>query len=816
MSYIRSVVLSFIAPFFFSFIMVSVVYSLFFFLVLDRLFPLFLENRPISTVVTASDGTPLRAFADERGIWRYPASIDQVSPLYIQALLNYEDRWFYYHPGFNPLSVIRAAIQNSRAGRVVSGGSTLTMQVARIFFINDFNIQENGKGLRVKLLQLFRALQLELHFTKKEILNLYLTHAPFGSNIEGIKTAAYTWLGKDALELSHAEAALLAVLPQAPSYYRPDRHPERAKNARDKVLDRLEKIKVWSAATVADAKREPVVALRFTPPVIAPLAARRLHFQDAGESLIRTTLDFDLQVHIEEIVKNYVSSMPAQSGAALVVDCKSMEVMVYVGSADFTSIERKGHVDMIQAIRSPGSTLKPFLYGAAIDDGLIHSHSLLLDTPRFNAAYEPENFTGEFMGPVTVTEALRHSLNVPAVQVLEAYGPHHFHDRLKNGGATLEFQGRPNLSIILGGAGTNLESLVTLYTAFVRDGVASKAVMKIDSTSGRDEKSENSRYLLSPGAAWVIKDILTQPFPGYEGIDQLAGHVPVAWKTGTSYGFRDAWAVGIMGEYIAGVWVGRPDGTPVPGQYGAVTALPLLKRIVDSLPQSDFCKKMPDSVKKETICWPLGNAFKPHMSHCGSTRSIPTSSHSFKPHMSHCGVNCLKKYEAWIVEGKVPVTLIDKTSGKGSLLKTMWVNSRGERAQPSCNGVKMISVALWPESVDAWLPSEWKNRNRIPPPSPDCPDLASFSSGALQIASVGDESVILCPPGEDAESSSIPLTTIGGWGKIHWFLNRESVATSHKNGTVILPMPKPGRYQLVAADDSGESDMVMFSVISGR
>lgn len=817
------------------------------FLMLDYLFPLRTTPPPrISTMVTAADGTPLRAFSDHRGIWRYPASPEQVSPLYLEALLTYEDRWFYLHPGVNPLSIFRAMLQNIRHGRIISGASTITMQVARMMMRHnetDSRPEDSGikrKRLCQKAIQILKALQLEWHFTKDEILRRYLTYAPFGSNIEGVRTAAYTWLGKDARELSHGEAALLAVLPQAPSFYRPDRHPERAGRARNKVLDRLERRGIWPEKLVTAAKKEPVAALRFHPPAAAPLAARRLHGEQPDAPLIRTTLDFDLQVHVQEIVKNHVatlfpsspsgvlpshsyfsqderlkipssgasslgtpSTLPGQSGAVLVVNHKTLEIKAYVGSADFGSSAGRGHVDMIRAIRSPGSTLKPFLYGAAMDAGFIHSHSMLLDIPRYRAAYEPANFTGGFMGPVTVTSALRHSLNVPAVQVLEAYGPQRFHDRLIHAGATLRFQGKPNLSMILGGVGTNLESLVTLYTALARKGITGKPRLT------KNEPVEE-RYLISPAAAWIVMEILRSPLPGHAGISKLTGYPPFAWKTGTSYGFRDAWALGITGEYVVGVWVGRPDGTPVPGHYGAMTALPLLKRIIEALPLSDFRLKKPDNVTRETICWPLGIALErtPEPHHPDHTGCPPPP-----PDIPVQPGNCLKRYEAWIINKSTPVTLGGGSPETDGLLKKFWVNAQGKRAQPSCGGVRKISIALWPESAEPWLPSKWHNQNRIPPESKGCPDLSPVHGGRIQITSIAHGNVLMLPPGEKAPAS-IPLKVMGGNGTVHWFLNRNPIATMENNASATLPMPPPGRYQLVATDENGRSDRVEFSVIS--
>ncbi len=784
-------------------LMVSLVILLTF-LILDRAFPLLVSNRPVATVVTAKDNTPLRAFADDSGVWRYPVSTTRVSPLYLEALLTYEDRWFYYHPGVNPFAMIRALFQNLAEERVVSGGSTLTMQTARILY-------PNTRTIPGKIKQILRAFQLEYHYTKDEILNLYLIHAPFGSNIEGVRTASYSWLGKDISELTHAEAALLAVLPQAPSRFRPDRHPDRARIARDKVLDRLARFKVWSEQTIIAARQEPVVAFRFHSPIAAPLASRRLRSEFPGASLIHSFLDYDFQLHVADILGDYITTLPdQQSGAVLVVNHKSLEVIAYVGSADFSSQKRKGHVDMVQALRSPGSALKPFLYGLAIDEGIIHSHSLLLDTPRFGKAYEPGNFSGGFAGPVSVTTALQNSLNIPAVQVLEAYGPQKFHDRLKHAGARLKLPGKPNLSMILGGVGTDLESLVTLYTALSRGGQTGRP--RINQANPVQE-----RFLMSPGAAHITRKILTRPLPGQEGISQLAGVKPVAWKTGTSYGFRDAWALGIMGDFIVGVWVGRPDGSPSPGQYGAVTAIPLLGRVLESLPEPDtgpgtgadtkldnVTQDLPDTVEQQSICWPSGL----------SEEQLPGS--------------CMVRHRAWILNHQIPPTLTENRSvspvgvsrgysspGLSSLLQTVWVDPKGNRAGPLCGGVKKMTIALWPWGAEPWLPAKWRRNRLIPPVSPRCPDLAPMAGSRIRIISVSDASLLTSPPGQDI-SPMIPLETQGGQGRLYWFLNRRPLHGNDQKTQVagkFMSMPGPGTYQLAVMDEAGNSDMVTFKVI---
>jgi len=360
---------------------------------LDLVFPLpeILPAERFATVVTASDGTPLRAFPDSQGIWRYPVTLEEVSPVYVETLLTYEDRWFWHHPGINPLAILRAAQQNLTSGKIISGASTITMQVARLLF-------PHSRTLRGKLYQMFRALQLEWHFDKKTILTIYLNRAPFGSTIEGVQAASFSYLGKPATELSDAEAALLAVLPQSPTRLRPDRHPQRAQRARDKVLVRMAQLGDWPQERIQQAQLENVSAIRYPTPLNAPLLSRRLKQQFPQQSLLHTTIDRDLQLHLESQVQQYIANMPdATSAAIMVLENQTHAVRAYVGSADFHNQQRFGHVDMITAIRSPGSTLKPFLYGFAIDKGIIHSASLLSDAPSRFGDYRPQN-------PILVTK----------------------------------------------------------------------------------------------------------------------------------------------------------------------------------------------------------------------------------------------------------------------------------------------------------------------------------------------------------------------------------------------------------------------------
>ncbi|WP_051957855.1 penicillin-binding protein 1C [Desulfobacter vibrioformis] len=760
------------------------------FIALDRLFPFDTVGRPVSGVIVDRHQVPLRAFADKTGVWRYPARPGQVSLLYLQALLAYEDRWFYYHPGINPLAVCRAFFQNLAHGRIVSGGSTLTMQTARLLDLGEQGHSPSCSGffprMGVKLRQMFRALQLEYHFTKDEILGLYLTHAPFGANIQGIRAACYTWLGKDANEMTRAEAALMAVLPQAPSRYRPDRHPDRAAQARDKVLDRMARFGIWTPDQIRAAKQEPVIAFRFPTSMTAPLAARRLKAIYPDAEVIATFIDENLQMHVADLLRAYMDRLPPkQSGAVLVVNHKTLEIEAYAGSADFFNSSRRGHVDMIQALRSPGSTLKPFIYGLSMDQGLIHSHSMLLDVPRYKKNYDPGNFTRGFSGPVTVTRALQDSLNLPAVQVLEAFGPGRFHDRLRNAGAWFQFEGKPNLSMALGGVGTSLESLVTLYTAIGRGGIAGKPRLC-------PMEPVQERYLMSPGAAFIIRDILSRPFPGRQGVGRLSGALSMAWKTGTSYGFRDAWAMGLKGDYTVGVWIGRPDGSPSPGQYGAITALPLLGQVMESFAAGTGTLKPPESVTKETICWPSGLGASGIRGRAGGA--------------------CAKKFDAWILDGQIPSTMTGETGLTAPLVRTFWVDSQGMRATPACGGIEKKTVALWPWQAEPFIPALWRRAAVLPKDSPGCPGMAPLALPDIRIVSVSDHSILTCQPGQSS-SPAIPLSALGGRGERQWFLNQKPLVNADGSAPVFMPMPVPGLYHLAVVDESGSFDQVCFSVI---
>lgn len=751
----------------------------------DRLWPLPLPKDDLARVVLAEDGTPLWRFADANGVWRYPVQTDEVSPYYLEALLTYEDRWFYQHPGVNPLALGRAAWQNLSGGRVLSGGSTLSMQVARL-------LDPHERTLPGKLRQLWRTAQLEWHLSKSEILNLYLNRAPFGGTLQGVAAASWAYLGKSPQQLTRSEAALLAVLPQAPSRLRPDRHPERAQVARDKVLRRLAEYQVWPQGAVDEALEEPLLLAPRLEPSLAPLLARRLN-RPHSPPLIRTTLDANLQRRLEDLLLGWRARLPEHTSAAiLVVETDNMAVRTYLGSVDINDARRFGHVDMISALRSPGSTLKPFLYGMAMDAGLIHSESLLQDVPRRYGDYRPGNFSMGFSGPVSASSALALSLNLPAVQLLEAYGPKRFAADLRNGGVPLSLPAlaEPNLALILGGAGSRLEDLVSGYSALARGGKSANLRLQ-----PQDELVE--RRMLSPGSAWIIRCILSgQARPDRDPTAELVQRPSLAWKTGTSYGFRDALAIGVGPRYLIGVWIGRPDGTPVPGQFGLASAAPLMLQVHDVLSNRDSqrgivapVQPVPGSVGVAAICWPLGQPL---------SKSDP---------------NCRRQRFAWTLDNTTPPTLLaaDQPLGVG-LRETLWVDGQGLRVSPQCPGAQPREVALWPAPLEPWLPRVERREARLPPASTQCPPPALNSVTALSIVGVREGDRLRRPAASQA-SLRLTLTALGGDGRRWWLLNGTPLGDSGHQEALNTTLEQPGRYELSVLDESGQTARVEFSVV---
>ena len=515
-----------------------------------------------SHVVLDHDGKLLRAYATSEGRWRLPGSEKDVDPRFLKLLFAYEDKRFPAHHGVDMAALARAAMQFAVSGHIVSGGSTITMQVARLLEPREH------RSLGAKLRQITRALELEYALSKDQILALYLTLAPYGGNLEGIRAASLAYFGKEPRKLSLPEAALLVALPQSPELRRPDRFPDVARAARDRVLDRAAAAGVVPRDEIARAQSASVLRERKPLPVLAPHAADQVVAAEPDRRIHRLTIDASLQKTLQELALERARALgPQISVAILAVDNETGEVRARVGSADYFDERRAGQVDMTQALRSPGSTLKPFIYGMGFEDGLLHPETLVDDRPARYGSYTPENFDLTFLGTVTVRRALQMSLNVPAIAVLGKVGVSRLSARLTQTGAALVLpKGEaPGLAMGLGGVGVKLSDLVMLYTGLARMGSAVPLIER------QGEAAESPRRLLDPVAAWYVGNILIGAPP-----PDNAPPGRIAFKTGTSYGYRDAWAVGFDGRMTVGVWVGRPDGAPVPGLVGRAAAAPIL------------------------------------------------------------------------------------------------------------------------------------------------------------------------------------------------------------------------------------------------
>lgn len=533
----------------------------------DRIFPPDLSRlRNVSLEVQAADGTTLDVLETRDGYWRLPAGVADVSPNYLHLLLRAEDKRFWSEPGIDPLAMLRAVVQMLRYGHVVSGGSTLTMQVARL-------LHPHPHDVAGKLYDMARALQLTAHYSKRQILAMYLTLAPYGGNIEGVRAASLIYFQKPPSQLTDAEAALLVALPRSPERLRPDRHQEAALAATRLVLAQNGLNPAFAPSDMATPARHPM-------PALAPQLAWYLRGQGLrGE--VRTTLDARLQAQAVALAARIVPTMPQKDGlAALVVDNRSHAILAYLGGTGTA-------IDMTRALRSPGSTLKPFLYGMAIDDSLIVPSTLMRDAPASVGGYAPHDFDGSYSGMVTAAVALQQSLNLPAVELVRAEGPAHFIAALRAMGARIVLPNNapPGLPVILGGEGISLRDLAMLYTGLANGGAAAPLRLLISAP-----QRAPLREMSSNAAARVAGMLRGAPLP--LGVAPDDAHV-IAYKTGTSYGFRDAWSAGFSGDYTIVVWTGRPDGTPIPGSYGRLTAAPILFRLFSLLPRDRHAPLIP-------------------------------------------------------------------------------------------------------------------------------------------------------------------------------------------------------------------------------
>ncbi len=547
-------------------------------LVLDAVFPPNLARYEArSTEVVDANGRLLRAFTTDDGMWRLKTSPDDVDPLYLALLKDYEDQRFDEHPGVDPFAVGRAAALWIARGHIVSGASTLTMQAARL-------LEPRPRTLPNKIIEAARALQLEWHYTKRDVLSIYLTLAPMGGNLEGARAASLAYFGKEPRQLTAAEAALLVAIPQSPSRRRPDRSPAAAQSGRDGVLQRAHEHGVLDQAMFAAALSRPVPARRLGMPMQAPHLAAWLAGQSPG-TIVPTTIRYELQNALSQLIADERAQLPDHAQIAMVViDNRTGGVVAWLGGGDFFG--RAGQVDLVRAHRSPGSALKPMIYALAFDDRTLHPESLVEDVPVRFRDWLPRNFDREHQGAVTVRRALQQSLNVPAVLALEKVGPQRFIATLRSAGVS---PGLPpgdigaSLGMALGSASVSPLEMAGLYSGLANGGLFAPPMIR------RDQPKPVPVRLIGPAAAWYVQDILADaPLPeGFASLPVSLRERRIAYKTGTSAGFRDAWGAGYSTNWTVVAWVGHADGTPRPGQLGRLAALPVVFKAFGRLPGED-------------------------------------------------------------------------------------------------------------------------------------------------------------------------------------------------------------------------------------
>ncbi len=546
------------------------------FLILNHFYPL-PEKIEYSTIVLDSKGEVIHAFLTHDHKWRMKTELKEISPTLRKSLLYKEDKYFYYHPGVNPFALSRAAVMNTLRLRRTSGASTITMQVARM-------LEPKDRTYFNKLKEIFRAFQLEWKYSKDEILQFYFNLVPYGSNIEGVKSASILYFKKNPDHLSLAEVTALSIIPNRPSSLRLGFNNDKIASERNKWLKRFSDDNLFSKKEIADALDEPLTAKRTEAPKQAPHIALKLK-KATHSDIIHTNLQMQMQLKTEKLVTDYISALHTlgiYNAAVEMIDNRTHRVVAYVGSADFNNSVDGGQVNGADAIRQPGSALKPLLYGLCFDNGLLTPKTVITDVPLNINGYQPENFDSKFNGQVTIEFALENSLNVPSVKSLNQLGTEKMIAKLIacNFKQVKRDEKKLGLSLILGGCGVTLEEITGLYSAFANKGV----YIQPDFTQEQNPKRD-SVEILSPSANFMMTEILSRlARPDLPTNWEQSAHTPrIAWKTGTSYGKRDAWSIGYNKNYTVGVWVGNFSGKGVPELSGANIATPLLFKIFNTI-----------------------------------------------------------------------------------------------------------------------------------------------------------------------------------------------------------------------------------------
>ncbi len=729
------------------------------------------EFKNFSKTVYSSDSTLIAAYLTEDDKWRLRTRLNEVSPELIKAIIKKEDKYFYWHPGFNPFAIARAMFQNIYKGKRVSGASTITMQLARI-------LEPSERNYYNKLIELLRAVQLEMHFSKDEILEMYLSYLPYGGNIEGVKSASFVYFDKAPEKLSLAQAITLAVIPNDPNKYRLDKNVVELINKRDRWIYKFSEEKIFSEKQLTDAKNEILISQRFSLPHKAPHFSYLVSNNYKSDQLF-TNLDLKIQTIAEDLLLNYVNRNYGKgitNGALVIVDNKDNSVKAYCGSANFYDELYSGQVNGITAVRSPGSTLKPALFAQAFDLGLLTPQMKLNDIPTDFSGYEPENYDLEFNGPVSASFALVNSLNIPAVELLQKTGFNRFVNLLSNSGfAEISKQKKfLGLSTILGGCGVKHEQLIRLFTAFANEG-------KLRKLNYLKNENDKGKKIFSEEASYLIAEILSQnerpDFP--VELIELAGVPRIAWKTGTSYGKRDAWAIGFNKNYTISVWMGNFNGKGSPYLSGSEMAVPLLFELFKAI----------DKKNNGWFQYPLDLL----------TRKV----------CRETGLIAGDKCESIIDDYWIEDVTHQKTC---NLYKEIFVSKNHEKEYcPDClpeKNYEKVSFAFYKPELALWFEKNNINYNKPPKHNSDCQFM--LTKGGPKIISPAEDYEYLV---EENTSQEILLQAASNnnISYHYWFINDEFYKKS-KPGEKLFFNPDEGEIKITCLDDRGREESIFINV----
>ncbi|WP_019949454.1 penicillin-binding protein 1C [Hymenobacter aerophilus] len=789
-------------------------------LVLDWVFPLPPAPR-YSPIVLAADGTVLHAYLNPTQKWRMKTELSEITPVLRQTIIEKEDRWFRWHFGVNPLALVQAAGRNVFGQGRTTGASTITMQVARL-------LEPKPRTFGNKLLEMARATQLEAHYSKDEILQLYLNLVPYGGNVEGVKSAALLYFQQPPNFLSLAQTVTLAIIPNRPRGLVLGQNNEAVRRERNRWLRRFGDAGLFAKQDIADALLEPLNVRRHAAPTLAPHLARRLVRQFPHEAIIRSSLQRAKQSRAEELTGNYVRrlhELGISQASVLVVNNRTRQVEAYVGSADFRDFRGQGQNDGVVAVRSPGSTLKPFLYALALDRGLVTPKLQLPDVPTNFQGYRPENFDKHCQGEVTLERALAFSLNIPAVRVLQNYGVPAFTEKLQQAGFQSIARNRTQLGLssILGGCGASLEELTGLYAALANGGAYEKLSMTADSllpgasrsaspSNPLSEKGEGgldsifssnsrkkasspsllerglggeaTRALTSPAAAFLVTDILSQlTRPDLPLGAARSTRLPkIAWKTGTSYGRRDAWSIGYNRDYTIGVWVGNFSGQGSPALTGSDVATPLLFDLFNALaynsPNDWFVP--PASLDFRLVCTETGLVPGENCPNQVIDYFLPGQS---------SGLRCQHQREV-LVSADNAFTYCRACAPAAGFRRELYPN-------------------LLPE-VAAYRVAQGLPYRRLPPHNPQCQRASGGPERAPTITSPTPNTEYVLSTHEQ-QQLLLSCTTDGEVRQVYWYVNDQFLRAAAATERVFF-RPSPGPLKISCADDHGRNTDVLVTV----